>query len=149
MAEVIHMAEDVVEGEDGIGAGVDMDTETIRVTTTKEAIGEIITGTIRETIKIMVVTQIRAVVGVGAGIGVIVELDMKEAGVEGAEAMAKVVEGWPIAQGAAAEVAMATATATATATKLKKRMVFSPFASAKCLPRPVGWILIPILVLMA
>lgn len=66
---------------------------------------------------------------------------------EGAEAMAKVVEGWPIAQGAAAEVAMATATATAT--KLKKRMVFSPFASAKCLPRPVGWILIPILVLMA
>lgn len=147
MAEVIHMAEDVVEGEDGIGAGVDMDTETIRVTTTKEAIGEIITGTIRETIKIMVVTQIRAVVGVGAGIGVIVELDMKEAEVEGAEAMAKVVEGWPIAQGAAAEVAMATATATAT--KLKKRMVFSPFASAKCLPRPVGWILIPILVLMA
>lgn len=141
------MAEDVVEGEDGTGAGVDMDTETIRVTTTKEAIGEIITGTIRETIKIMVVTQIRAVVGVGAGIGVIVELDMKEAEVEGAEAMAKVVEGWPIAQGAAAEVAMATATATAT--KLKKRMVFSPFASAKCLPRPVGWILIPILVLMA
>jgi hypothetical protein len=54
MAEVIHMAEDVVEGEDGIGAGVDMDTETIRVTTTKEAIREIITGTIRETIKVLV-----------------------------------------------------------------------------------------------
>ena len=63
--------------------------------------------------------------------------------------MAKVVEGWPIAQGAAAAAEVAMATATATATKLKKRMVFSPFASAKCLPRPVGWILIPILVLMA
>lgn len=144
MAEVIRMSEDVVEVEDGTGAGVDMDMETIRVTT-KEAIGEIITGTIRETIKIMVVTQIRAVVGVGAGIGVIVELDMKEAEVEGAEAMAKVVEGWPIAQGvvvaaeveAEAEAVEAVEVAVATATKLK-RMVFSPFASAKCLPRPVG-----------
>lgn len=53
MAEVIRMSEDVVEGEDGTGAGVDMDMETIRVTT-KEAIGEIITGTIRETIKVLV-----------------------------------------------------------------------------------------------
>lgn len=52
---------------------------------------------------------------------------------EGAEAMAKVVEGWPIAQGAVEAVEVAVATAT----KLK-RMVFSPFASAKCLPRPVG-----------
>jgi hypothetical protein len=74
---------------------------------------------------------------------------MKEAEAEGAEAMAKVVEGWPIAQGAAAAEVVEVAMATAMATKLKKRMVFSPFASAKCLPRPVGWILIPILVLMA
>lgn len=61
---------------------------------------------------------------------------------EGAEAMAMVVEGWPITQGAAAagvlEVEVAVAVAVAMAAKLKKRMVFSPFASAKFLPRPVG-----------
>ena len=54
---------------------------------------------------------------------------------EGAEAMAMVVEGWPITQGAAAAVLEV---AVAMAAKLKKRMVFSPFASAKFLPRPVG-----------
>ncbi|KAF9688372.1 hypothetical protein SADUNF_Sadunf02G0190600 [Salix dunnii] len=193
MAAEICMAEDVVEGEDGTGGEVDMDMETIMVTT-KEAIREIITGTTRETTRVlvmnidvlmitavtqigvimavtqirgikvvtqivgimaathiagimvvtqiggimvvramMVVTQIGAVVGAGAGTGVIVELDMKEEEVEGAEAMAMVVEGWPITQGAVgAEVALAMAI------KLKKRMVFSPFASAKFLPRPVG-----------
>ncbi|KAJ6710909.1 RIBONUCLEASE P SUBUNIT P25 [Salix koriyanagi] len=80
--------------------------------------------------------------GAGAGIGVIVTLDMKEEEVEGAEAMAMVVEGWPITQGVAAAAAgvleVAVAMAMAMAAKLKKRMVFSPFASAKFLPRPVG-----------
>ncbi|KAG5252162.1 RNA-binding protein [Salix suchowensis] len=139
MVVEICMAEDVVEGEDGIGAEVevDMDMETIMetiVVTTMEAIREITTGTTRETTRkmvvraMMVVTQIGAGAGAGAGIGVIVTLDMKEEEVEGAEAMAMVVEGWPITQG----VAMAMAA------KLKKRMVFSPFASAKFLPRPVG-----------
>ncbi|CAK7349367.1 unnamed protein product [Dovyalis caffra] len=45
-----HMAGDVVEGEDGTGAGVDMDMETIRVAI-KETIREITKGAIRETIK--------------------------------------------------------------------------------------------------
>ncbi|KAF2284500.1 hypothetical protein GH714_025865 [Hevea brasiliensis] len=57
---------------------------------------------IKETIKIMVVIQIGVVVVDEAEVGVIVGLGMKEAQVEGAEAMAVVVEGWVVVQGVAA-----------------------------------------------
>lgn len=114
----------MVEGEDGTGAGADMGMETMR-----EIIRVTIKEIIKETIKIMAVIQIGVVVVGEAEVGVIEVLGMKEEEVEGAEAMAVVVEGWVVDQG---EVVVET--------RVKQGMS-TLFALAKCLPWPVGKIL--------
>ncbi|KAF5741253.1 hypothetical protein HS088_TW10G00249 [Tripterygium wilfordii] len=108
---VIHMAEAgvVVEGEGGIGAGVDMET---------------IMEIMKETIKIMAGIQIGAEVVAEEEVGAIAVLDMKEAE-EGTEAMSVVVEGWVVSHG---EVV----------TKHIRELATSVLRSAKCLPWPLG-----------
>lgn len=88
----IHMAEDgvVVEGEGGVGAGVDMGTIKVDMVTIKVDM---------ETIKIMVDIQTGAKEVGEAEVGAIVVLDIKEAEVEGVEGMAVGEDGWAAVQG--------------------------------------------------